>query len=234
MTDLNSIIEINISRETTPVARASFSIPCFISAHTRFSERARVYTSLDGVAEDFASTSTAYVAAQKLFGQEISPEQVVLGRRQVDEIDGSIATVANSTVYSVTINDELVATTSDSSATAIKICAALKTAFTAASVDGVTFTDNLDGTFTVANSVAGTALTIKSTANVTRPTLLRQRLGLIALLLYATPMTTGMASPLKAMWMLMCKPLLVTLRHRRRFMALLPLIQPPREVELQT
>lgn len=166
MTSLNSIIEINISRETTPVSRASFGIPCFISEHTAFAERARVYSDIEGVEEDFPSTSNAWKAANKFFSQEIVPEQIVIGRRQVDTVTGSIATVANSTLYRLTVQGETVSYTSDSSATALEIVAGLKSAFDIADPAGVAMTDNADGTFTLGAAPAGTGFSVSATTNV--------------------------------------------------------------------
>lgn len=81
MPDLNSIIQVNITRSTQAVSRASFSIPCFVAELTEFPERAREYTSITAVAADFASTSNVYKAAAALFGQEIKPPKIVIGRK---------------------------------------------------------------------------------------------------------------------------------------------------------
>lgn len=166
MSQLEDIVDIQISRETEAVSRASFSIPCFIASHTAFSERAREYSSITGVAEDFATTSSVYKAAQKYFGQQLTPTKIVVGRRQVDGVDGSVATVANSTVYTITVNGTAASVTSDASATAIEIVAALKLAVDALAVTGLSFTDNLDGTFDL-DITAGTAWSVKATANLT-------------------------------------------------------------------
>lgn len=166
MTRLTDILDIQISRSTTAVQRASFGIPCFIASHTRFAERARVYGNVDAVAVDFPTTSVVYKAAQQLFGADIAPSSIVVGRRQIDSVNGSVATVANSTVYTVTINGTALNYTSDSTATAIEIATGLAAAFTATPAAGTSFTDHLDGTFTVANTVAGTALVVTASANL--------------------------------------------------------------------
>lgn len=166
MTVLTDIIQVQISRETQAVSRAAFNIPLFISEHTAFSERARTYTSIAGVGEDFGSTSSAYEAALRYFGQELTPSTIVIGRKQVNGVDGSIATVANKTEYKLTVNGVNVAVTSDGTATAIEIVAALKSAFDAAAIAGVTFTNNLDGTFDVDVVTPGSAWSIKSSQNI--------------------------------------------------------------------
>lgn len=153
MTVLTDIIEVQISRETTPVSRAGFNIPLFIATHAAFQERARVYTSMNAVSEDFDSTDSAYIAAQAMFSQELVPSQIVIGRRQIGSFTVNVATVANATAYVVTINEQNYSYTSDASATALEICAGLKAAYDASPLAGITFTDNLDGTFVVASTV---------------------------------------------------------------------------------
>jgi hypothetical protein len=164
---ISDIIEINISRETAAVARESFNIPLFLAAHTAFSERAREYADPDEVLSDFKSTSNVYKACTKLFGQEIKPPKVIVGRKQVDSVTGSIATLSANTVYTLTINGTPISVTSDASPTAVEICAALRSAFTSTSVVGVSMTDNLNGTFSVAVSTPGSAWSVTASANVT-------------------------------------------------------------------
>lgn len=167
MTVLTDIVQVQISRETQAVSRAAFNIPLFIAEHTAFSERTRTYTSFTALAEEFPSSTSVYEAGSRYFGQELVPASIVIGRKQIDAVDGSIATVANSTAYTVTINTFPVTITSDASATAIEIVAALKIAVTAETdIVGITFTDNLDGTFEVGPTVPGSAWSISASSNI--------------------------------------------------------------------
>lgn len=138
----------------------------FLAEHTMFSERARVYTSMTALAGDFPSTSSVYIAGQRFFGQELVPARVVVGRKQVNGVDGTISTLANNSTYSLTINGANIGTTSDGTATAVEIVAALKIAVDAAAL-GVTFTDNLDGTFDIDVTTPGTAWSVKASSNIT-------------------------------------------------------------------
>jgi hypothetical protein len=153
MTQLTEIINIQISRETQAVAQTNFNVPLFLATFTNFKERAREYTSTEAVAEDFGVTSNVYIAATKLFGQTLRPAKIVVGRRQVPTVNISVGTVANATLYRMTVSDVVFSYTSDASATAIEIATGLKTAYNAAPVAGVTVTDNLDGTLTVISTV---------------------------------------------------------------------------------
>lgn len=69
----------------------------------------------------------------------------------------SVATLSNLSVYSVTINGTTYAYTSDTTATAIEICAGLVSAITSTAVTKI---DNLDGTFDLTGATAGTDYTL--------------------------------------------------------------------------
>lgn len=171
MTQLTDIITINITRETAAVAQTNFNVPLFIATHTQWAERAREYASLSEVASDFPTTSKAYTAASKLFGQQIRPAKIVIGRRQVPSVTLVVSTVTNSTLYKMTISGVDFTYTSDSSATAAEIATGLATAYALSVVSGVTVTDNLDGTLTIASSVdwsivAAAGLTLTAAAPV--------------------------------------------------------------------
>ena len=153
MTRLTDIIEINISRETAAVAQTNFNVPLFISTHTNFTERARVYSSLDAVADDFSTSDTAYLAAQKLFGQELVPSSIVLGRRQVPGATVSVTLATVGKTYTLTVNGQVFSYTAVTNDTATKIATGLKTAYNVTPVVGVAVTDNLDGTLSFASSV---------------------------------------------------------------------------------
>lgn len=166
MSELDQIVNIQITRESTAVATASFQIPLVLATFTNFSERTRTYTDISALGEDFASTSNVYKIGAKLFGQSsvgAVPPSIIVGRRQVDSVTGSV-TVANTSTYTLTINNVTYNFTSDASATAIEIVAGLDTAV--GSPSGINFTDNLDGTFTVAPTVAGTPWSLSSSTNV--------------------------------------------------------------------
>lgn len=153
MSDLNQIISINISRETATVAQTDFNTVLFITPHTQWPERARVYTSLTGVGADFATTSSAYAAATRAFGQKLKPKQFIIGRRQIPAVTVSVAAVANTTLYTITVSGTVYNYTSTGSATAIDIAMGLAAAYDLDPIAGVTVTDNLDGTLSVSSSV---------------------------------------------------------------------------------
>jgi len=142
MSKVSDFISIQISRQTQAVARAAFNIPMYLGTHAAFTERARVFSSLDGVAELFDSASPVYKAAEKMFGQELVPQQIVIGKRAVQGATISVSSVLASYAYKFTINGQELTFTSDSTPTGAEIATGLKAAFDAASpaIVGVTAT----------------------------------------------------------------------------------------------
>lgn len=167
MTRLTDIIEIQISRETSAVAQTNFNVPAFISAHTNFPERARVYSSLLAVANDFSSSETAYVAAQKFFGQAIKPANIVIGRRQIPNTTVNVSTVAAATTYTITVSGIVINYVSQALDTAILIATGLKTAYNVTPAPGVTVIDHLDGTLTF-TAASGTDWSLKVSSNLSK------------------------------------------------------------------
>lgn len=138
MTQLTDIVEIQITRETAAVAQTNFNVPAFIFQHTVFQERAREYTSLEAVADDFPTTSAGYIAASKFFGQQIRPTTIVIGRRQVPSTSLQIGAVTVGAVFTVTINGNAYSYTAIALDTETEVAEALETAINAASLPGIT------------------------------------------------------------------------------------------------
>ena len=166
MSQLDQTIQVNISRETTAVARAAFNVPAFVASHTAFSGRTKEYTSLESVSADFTSTSNVYIAAQNFFGQERRPPKIVIGRRQVNSVSVTVASVVVGNVYTITVNGVAMNYTAQAGATQQSIIDGLEAAYGAAVHAGTTFTDNT-GSFTVAVSVLGSEWSFKASSNLT-------------------------------------------------------------------
>lgn len=162
MAELDSIIQIQINRETTAVSTASFQIPLVLATFTNFSERTRTYTDFDAVADDFDSTDNVYKMAQRLFGQDgVRPPSIIVGRRQVNTVTFT-PTVADNTLYSVTLNGTLYSFTSGVGATATTIVTGLKAAI--GSPTGITVTGTT--TLILSVTVAGTPWSVVSSSNL--------------------------------------------------------------------
>lgn len=165
--DLDDIIQISLSRESVAVATASFSIPLILAEFTNFAERTRTYNNITDVEVDFNEGEPVHEIAEQLFGQSTVlgavPPSLVVGRKQIDNTVLT-PTVANSAVYTVTVNGTAYSFTSGLAATAAEITAGLEAAITAT---GVTVTDNT-GTLTIAPTTPGDNWSVTVSANITK------------------------------------------------------------------
>lgn len=165
MSDLNDVVSVVITDETTAISTASFAIPLILATFTNFSERTRTYLSLTEVGGDFAVTSNVYKMATQLFGQSsvigAPPPSIVVGRRQVDSVTFT-PTVADNTAYSVVLNGTTYSFTSGTGATATTIVTGLKAAIGTPAGINVTGTTTL----TLAPTTPGTAWSVLSSTNL--------------------------------------------------------------------
>jgi len=162
-TTINDIITINITRETAKLTRVGFGTPLVFGEHAKFDlgELSRVYNNITAVEEDFATTDEEYKAAAKIFGQEVSPTQIIIGDRSANAIQkmtATVDTVENNTDYYAYINGVEFKVTSDADATAIEIAGLLVAAINGGS-EPVTATDNADGTYYCVSDVSGDPFT---------------------------------------------------------------------------
>lgn len=164
MTQLTEIVEIQITRQTAAVSQTNFNVPAFIFEHTVFSERARTYTSLEAVSDDFGTSSLAYTAASKFFGQQIRPTSIVIGRRQVPSTTLTPTAVGTGAVYTVTINGQAFTYTAVALDTAVEVAAGLETAIDLAAIPGITATATT-GVLVVASTADWS---VSVTSNITK------------------------------------------------------------------
>lgn len=87
-TQLTDIVQVNITRETAKITQAGFGTALIFGQLTAFTDRFRVYNSIEAVEEDFATNTDQWKAASALFSQEVSPEQVVIGNRDTTLVLG--------------------------------------------------------------------------------------------------------------------------------------------------
>lgn len=114
---LSDIVNVQITRQTQTVSEAGFGTLMILGTNKSFNDLIRYYSSMEGVAEDFSSTDDEYVAAQAVFSQPITPQQIAIGRRQADDATIEVITAMDGKSYTTTINDvAYVLTNSTSSA----------------------------------------------------------------------------------------------------------------------
>lgn len=169
---LDTIINVQISKQTSAVSQVGFGTPLILGSTSPgiSPDLIRIYTDLDGVAADFATTDPEYIHAAEAFEQELTPTQVAIGRRlalvtQIDTV--SVPTVADSTVYTLTLNGLIATFTSGIGATATSILTGLKAAILALSPAQPVTVGTPGSTVTVTANVPGNGFSlVATTANL--------------------------------------------------------------------
>lgn len=155
---LSDIVQVTITAQTTAPTRTGFGVPLVMAFHSVFTERARVYSSVDAMLDDgFTATDEAVLAVQALFAQNPRPVQAVVGRevnRQKKMINLTLPSVLRASYdYTVYVNGKEATYTSDATPTVAEITAGLKAAIDALS-EAVTTTDNATDLDIEANTIA--------------------------------------------------------------------------------
>lgn len=114
---LSDIVNVIITRQTQTVSETGFGVPMILGTTVRFTDLIRFYSNIDEVALDFSPTDPEFVAAQDIFSQVISPDQIAIGRRQVDDVNVLVETAMPGQDYVLTLNGDQLVTTSTSTTT---------------------------------------------------------------------------------------------------------------------
>jgi hypothetical protein len=135
---MSDIVTVNISRVGQVISRQGFGTPLILGQHANFSENYKVYLSLEQVGADFLPSQDEYLAAEAIFNQNPSVEQLVIGKRTVDNSTITILEppLAN-TVYGVNIDGIVCEVTSGPVPDALTISMALENAINISGADVV-------------------------------------------------------------------------------------------------
>lgn len=166
--DASFIVTVNVTRETAALTRTGFGVPLVLGEHSVFAERIRFFSDLTEVsAAGFTSSDPEFVMATRLFGQELTPTQIAIGRRttpvaQVNNV--TVDTVTDSINYIITINGTVFSHPSGIGATAASISAGLDILINAGT-EPVTSLDNT-GDLDLTSDDAGRPFTLSVSAEM--------------------------------------------------------------------
>lgn len=96
----DNIANVTMALQTTATSVAGFSTPLFLTAHRRYTDRVRSYSTLAEVADDFEVTDNAYVAAQTFFSANPKPDSFKVGRIAADALF-DVGEVAEDVVFAI-------------------------------------------------------------------------------------------------------------------------------------
>ena len=87
MANLERIVNVQISLNTSNVTREGFSTALLVGEHAHTLERVTTYTNIDDmIADGFNGDDMLYLAAQDFFSQTPKPKEVKIGRRKCNAI----------------------------------------------------------------------------------------------------------------------------------------------------
>ncbi len=164
---LQEIVNVVIDRQTAGISRAGFGTPMLLSSEAAsvsgFTQRARVYTSVEAIINDgFAATGVTVQAAQRVFGQNPAVRRLVIGRREnLPQRTVKLTPVAlDSTEYVVTVDGNAASFTSGVGAVVADITAGLKADIDGLAIPNISTTDN--GTdLDISMTAPGTVFTLR-------------------------------------------------------------------------
>lgn len=156
---LDSIVNVQISRQTAGITQAGFGTALILGPNAGFTGEVREYTSLSAVAEDFETSDAEYTKARALFAQTPRVQKIKIGKTstpvaQVETLTPVVA-VQSAHHYITTIDGVAYDFLSDSSPTAGEV------------VTGVNALINADSACKMA--ATGTTTTILTSKNAGAP-----------------------------------------------------------------
>lgn len=85
MSKLDTIVDVQISKETETVDRENFGIPLFAVTAASITNRVKAYANIDEVADDYSATDNAYKMASAAFSQDPRPKSIKIGEKTAAE-----------------------------------------------------------------------------------------------------------------------------------------------------
>jgi hypothetical protein len=168
MSNLDSIVEVQVDRITKLPSRLGFGTALILDINTDQPDLVNTYEDADDMLSDgFTTSSEAYKAAKALMAQNPHPTSFKVGKRaaNVAQVETITPTAVDNTTYSVTINGTVHTFLSDGSATAAEIVAGLSAAInTGAEAAKVTATGST--TLIITSDVAGQGFSVAIGTNL--------------------------------------------------------------------
>ena len=105
MANLDRIVNVQISLNTTGISVEGFSTLLIVGPHAHSLARVETYTDSDSMLDNgFSSTDPLYLAAVDAFSQIPRPSVVKIGRQLVDAVNVTVNKVTAAGVYTVTVS----------------------------------------------------------------------------------------------------------------------------------
>lgn len=104
----DKVVTVTLNYGATSISETQFDIPLIFVGHNATGNLTDVFTSSDDIlSAGFSTSSAAYKMAVLLFDGLFAPEEVIIGKRQIDS-QVFVPTVDDATEYSVTLKRQTV------------------------------------------------------------------------------------------------------------------------------
>lgn len=106
--NIESVVDVQITRASSAVDRQGFGRAMILGTHTATDELVKLYANIAAVAVDFETSSDEYKAAAAMFGQQLKPVDLLIGKRTAPVAQVSTFTVGElaDENYTVTLAGE--------------------------------------------------------------------------------------------------------------------------------
>jgi hypothetical protein len=164
MSNLNSIVDVQISMQNSVVQATQFDLILVLGIHKVFPELFREYTSAsDMLTDGFLATSPEYYAAVAIFSQTPTVNRIYVGRRASNYSIVSVDSAVDNTDYFIKVNGNIYNYTSKAAPTTNAIVAGLVAACGTDAVANAT--NNLNGTYDLRSKISSVPYTLLLDAN---------------------------------------------------------------------
>jgi len=173
MGSISTIVNVQISRQTSVPTRTGFGTGAFVSADATFAERVKTYSSFAEVSDDTTAGADSTAASLSYFGQQLSPTKISIIRQaqNVNQVDQAVFDAPFVTGNSISVNVDagtpvVVPFNTDNDTTLADVAAAIQS-FTEVTTAVDTPTDTIDVTY---SDFLSHALTLDVTLGASQPT----------------------------------------------------------------
>lgn len=105
MANLDRVVSVNISLNTTGISVEGFNTMLVVGAHAHSLARVETYTQAsDMITAGFSDTDPLYLAAVDAFSQTPRPRQVKIGRRQAASVTVTVTNLTSAGAYKLTVS----------------------------------------------------------------------------------------------------------------------------------
>ena len=148
----NQIVSVNISLDTAAVSSQGFGTALWVTNEAWFPETIRAYQSVEQAALDLPTDSAAYLGVVAAFRQPIKPTQVKVAKSGFDSVTFTVGdiVVGQTVALTVTTDSDVTANASftlTDGETKAEVAEAIVADL--GDVEGISITDNEDGSFTL-------------------------------------------------------------------------------------